>query len=102
MIRGTTQTLTFTLPIQADTITLLNIAFSQRRRIVFEKRLADVETYENTIKVTLREAETLKLMSDGSDVEIQLRVGVGDVRLASEIFRVSVDRVLKDGLLNEL
>ena len=102
MIRGTTPTLTFTLPIQADTITLLNIAFSQRRRIVFEKRLAEVETYENTIKVTLSEAETLKLMSDGSDVEIQLRVGVGDGRLASEIFRVSVDRVLKDGLLNEL
>lgn len=99
MIRGTTPTLTFTLPIQADTITLLNIAFSQRRRIVFEKSLDDVETYDNTIKVTLSEAETLKLMSDGSDVEIQLRVGVWDVRLASEIFRVSVDRILKDGIL---
>lgn len=37
-----------------------------------------------------------------SDLEIQLRAGVGDGRLASEIFRVSVDRVLKDGLLNEL
>ena len=102
MIRGTTPTLTFTLPIQADTITLLNIAFSQRRRIVFEKSLDDVETYDNTIKVTLSEAETLKLMSDGSDVEIQLRVGVGDVRLASKIFRDSVDRLIKDGLLNEL
>ena len=99
MIRGTTPTLTFTLPIHADTITLLNIAFSQRRRIVFEKSLADVEAYDNTIKLTLSEAETLKLMSDGSDVEIQLRVGVGDVRLASEIFSVSVDRILKDGIL---
>ena len=99
MIRGTTPTLTFTLPIQADTITLLNIAFSQRRRIVFEKRLAEVETYENTIKVTLSEAETLKLMSDGSDLEIQLRVGVGDGRFASKIFRDSVDRLIKDGLL---
>ena len=99
MIRGTTPTLTFTLPIEADTITLLNIAFSQRRRIVFEKSLDDVEVYDNTITLTLSETETLKLMSDGSDVEIQLRVGVGDVRLASEIFRVSVDRILKDGIL---
>ena len=66
---------------------------------MFEKTLADVETYDNTIKVTLSEAETLTLMSDGSDVEIQLRAGVGDVRLASEIFRVSVDRILKDGIL---
>ena len=65
-------------------------------------KVGDQPLPKEIIDATLSEAETLKLMSDGSDLEIQLRAGVGDGRLASEIFRVSVDRVLKDGLLNEL
>lgn len=102
MYRGTTPTLTFTLPIEADTITLLNIAFSQRHCLAFEKSLEDVEIYDNTISVTLSEEETLQLKSDGSPLEIQLRIGVGASRMASDIFTVSVGRILQGGLLDEL
>ena len=39
MIRGTTPTLTFTLPIQADTITLLNIAFLSVEELCLKRGL---------------------------------------------------------------
>lgn len=102
MYRGTTPTLTFTLPIEADTITLLNIAFSQRHRIAFEKSLNDVIIDGTTISLTLSEEETLQLKSDGSPLEIQLRVGVGAARMASDIFTVPVSRIIQGGLLDEI
>lgn len=101
MRRGTTPTLTFTLSIPVDTITLLNIAFAQRRKVVIERNLqnVDLDRSNNIIKVTLTEEETLKLSSDNSPMEVQLRVGVGDSRMASDIFEVNVDRILKGGVL---
>lgn len=98
MRRGTTPTLTFTLPFEAGMITACNIAFAQAKRLVLEKKLADCEVDGQTLRVTLTEEDTLRFTACDS-VEIQLRVGIGESRLASNIIRTSVFSILKDGVL---
>ncbi len=98
MYRGTTPTLTFTLPIETSTITALNIAFAQLGRVVVEKGLSEVEADGQAVSVTLTEDESLSLNA-GVALRIQLRVGVGDARMASQIFEVPVESILKEGKL---
>ena len=100
MYRGTTPTLTFRLPIDTGSITVLSIAVAQGRQVKIEKTLSDVHLDGNVISCTLTEAETLSLTA-GARVEakIQLRVGVGEQRMASQIFTVPVERILRDGEL---
>lgn len=98
MYRGTTPTLTFTLPIEAATITALNIALAQRGRVVVSRDLDGVETDGRKITMTLTEEETLRLYAD-VELRIQVRVGVGAARMASQVFTVPVERILRDGAL---
>ena len=103
MYRGTTPTLIFTLPIEANTITLLNLALSQFGRVLISKGLEDAEIDGKTVSFSLSEDETLKLIGHcGREVEIQLRVGVNEVRFASQIFTAPVERILQEGKLDEL
>lgn len=100
MYRGTTPTFTFKLPIEAATITKLSIAFHQPGGVSFEKSLADCVTQGETISVSLTEEETLSLRAMTLyPLEIQLRVGVEDTRMASQVFTVPVEYILKDGAL---
>lgn len=98
MYRGTTPTLTFTLPFECSTITLLNIAFSQQGKLVLEKELSDCAVEGNKLTVTLSEEDTLKFECLKM-VDIQLRCGCGESRLASQIISVCAERILKDGCL---
>lgn len=98
MYRGTTPTFTFTLPIECETITKLSVAFEQRGKLLFERNLTDVTMDGNVLSCALTEEETLQLHGD-SEVFIQLRVGVGSARMASQVFRVPVSQILKDGVL---
>lgn len=99
MYRGTTPKFTFTLPIEASTITVLDITFRQSN-VEMHKGLTDCVLSGKTLTVTLTEEETLSLRSISAfPLEIQLRVGVDDVRMASQIFKVQVERILKDGAL---
>ena len=98
MYRGTTPTLKFTLPFSCDDITLCSVAFAQDGNVVLEKELHDCNMQGNVISVTLTEDDTLAL-DCRSHVEIQLRVGCGETRLASNIIKVGVGRILKDGCL---
>lgn len=99
MYRGTTPTFTFSLPIDATTITKLVITFKQTHsRVEFEKTLGDCSVTSNAISCTLTEEETLSLES-GYSVKVQLRVGVGQARMASQVFEIAVDQILKDGAL---
>ena len=52
----------------------------------------------NVLSCALTEDETLQLRGD-TELQIQLRVGVGSARMASQVFRVSVSQILKDGVL---
>lgn len=101
MYRGTTPTLTFTLPIEAATITALNIALAQCGRVVVSRDLDGVETDGRKITMTLTEEETLRLYAD-TELQIQVRVGVGAARMASQVFTVPVEKILKDGMLSDL
>lgn len=98
MIRGTTPTLTFKLPFDCASIDILNISFAQHNNVVLEKELYDCDIEGNVIKVTLTEDDTLKF-DDSEHAEIQIRVGIGEQRLASQIMKMAVERVLKDGSL---
>ncbi len=99
MVRGTTPTFTFTLPFDGRQITALNICFAQQGQIVLEKTLSDCVVEENAIRLALTEEETLLFDGDKGVVEIQLRVGSGDARMASNIMITTVERILKDGCL---
>ena len=100
MYRGTTPTLTFRLPIDTGSITVLSVAVAQGRQVKIEKTLSDVHLDGNVISCTLTEDETLSLTAGASvDAKIQLRVGVGEQRMASQIFTVPVERILRDGAL---
>lgn len=95
MYRGTTPTFTFTLPIECETISKLSVAFKQGGELLFERGLPDVTMSGNVLSCTL---ETLQLRGD-TELQIQLRVGVGSARMASQVFRVPVSQILKDGVL---
>lgn len=99
MYRGTTPVFTFTLPFDCGRITALHLCFTQQEQIVLEKKLLDCTIKENTLSVKLTEAETLLFNSKKGMVEMQLRVGCGETRLASNIMQVSVEGILKDGCL---
>lgn len=99
MYRGTTPTIIFTLPFATSRITVLNLCFAQNGEVLLEKTLADCAVADNTLQVSLTEAETLLFDAGKSMVEMQLRIGCGNARMASNIMRVSIDRILKDGCL---
>lgn len=99
MIRGTTPTLTFKLPFDCKVIDILNISFAQCNTVVLEKDLYDCNIKDNEISVTLTEDDTLKFNCDETYAEVQIRVGIGLQRFASQIMKISVERVLKDGSL---
>lgn len=99
MYRGTTPTITFTLPFDCNVITLLNVCFSQHGQVVLEKTLEDCTIKGKTITVKLTEKETLLFKNENGTVEMQLRVGIEETRMASNIMIVPVKRILKDGFL---
>lgn len=99
MYRGTTPTFLFKLPIETDTITALSVTFHQPGGETIEKGMDDVTMEEQRVLAALTEAETLSLRQHCFPLEIQLRIGVGEVRMASQIFAVPVERILKDGAL---
>ena len=99
MIRGTTPRLKFTLPFDTSQIAESYITFSQDETIKMDKSLEECEAYGNTLTVVLTQEETLSLAS-GKFVEIQVRVKtVSDDVLASNIIRVNVDRILREGVI---
>lgn len=99
MIRGTTPTLTYTLPFETRDIERLWIAFAQRGREVL---LLDAERCTidgNKVVTKLTQEETLTLQQNAT-VEMQLRVLMVDgTALASRIITCPVNRILKDGVI---
>lgn len=97
MIRGTTPTLTFTLPFETTDIKRLWVIFSQRGRDVLLLDGGRCTVDGNKVVTKLTQEETLSLQQN-STVEIQLRVlMVDDTALASRIITSPVNRILKDG-----
>lgn len=99
MIRGTTPTLEFVLPFDTSLLDTAYITLSQNDAVVVEKKMTECNCNKRVLSARLKQEETLKLNCD-CKVEVQLRVKTleGD-SLASDIFIVSPDRILKDGVI---
>lgn len=105
MYRGTTTTIAFTLPFEASKLDVLSIAFAQKEspyakeaKVIFKKKLADCTLQDKSVLCELSEMDTLQLNSD-YDVQIQLRAKCADKSMASDIYTVTVGRILEDGCL---
>ena len=97
MVRGTTPTLEFIMPINTNLIEVGYITFHQGRDVVLEKTLEDCIVSETMISLPLTQAETLKF-DHNADVEIQIRVKTTDGKArASQIINTHASRILKDG-----
>ena len=99
MTRGTTPTLEFTLPFEAECIAEVSIAFSQQDQLVLDKSLADCTVEEYKLLLRLSQEDTLALEEDVvTEIQLRLRTVSGDA-LASGIVPVATQRILKDGVI---
>ena len=102
MIKGTTPTLQFNLPIDTSTIKAAEVMVryvDNHKEVNIVKTLDECVATGNTITAMLTQEETLQLPAP-SNVEIQLRVlTLDDVALASVIFTTTVKRLLKEGVI---
>ena len=102
MIKGTTPTLQFNLPIETSTLKAAEVMVryvDNHKEVTIVRTLDECETTESTITARLTQEETL-LIPAPSVVEIQLRVlTLDDVALASSIFKTSVGRLLAEGVI---
>lgn len=99
MIRGTTPTHIFQLPIPVATIDQLRITYAQGSNVVLEKTEADVSKTGKTVRYTLTQEESL-LFEAGPAVNVQVRVLTTDgTAMASGIKRLNVNEVLNEEVL---
>lgn len=96
MHRGTTPTLTFTLPFSTENVDNAYITFDQYGTVKIDKALPELECDGNKITVRLTQAETLSLRHDCA-VEMQISIRVGSNVMRSQIISTTVERILKDG-----
>lgn len=101
MIRGTTPTLEFTLPFDTSSIAEMYITMSQNDKVVLEKSMADCRCSRKAITLNLTQEDTLKLeQKPDAQAEIQIRIRTKEGEaLASDIIRVYVGRILKEGVI---
>lgn len=99
MIRGTTPTHIFNLPVDTSTLKEVRITYEQFQRAVIEKTETDVQMEGKTITLTLTQEETLKFKHT-SKVRVQLKVlTTTGAALASPIKELSVDEILNEEVL---
>ena len=101
MIRGTTPTLEFALPFEVDLIAEAYVTISQNQSVVIDKSLSELTCAGKTLTVKLSQEDTLKLQQSEfkpAEVQICVRMKSGDA-LASDIMRLHVGRILKEGVI---
>lgn len=97
MYRGTTPTLKFSLPFDVSFIDVVWVTFSQKNKEIFTIETEDCVLEEKTITMELTQNQTLRLQGK-DEVEIQVRILTHEGEaLASNIFKTTVKRILKDG-----
>lgn len=99
MIRGTTPTLEFDFPFDTSLLSTAYITLAQNEEVVLEKELTDCNCGKRTLSVRLKQEETLKLQCDcKTEIQVRAKTLEGD-SLASDIFVVDTERILKDGVI---
>lgn len=106
MIRGTTPSLKISLDYKRTDLAVVWITISQDGRPIINKDLddegveiVDVTTEAGThaeITLTLTQADTLALTSGQAELQVRALM-VDDTAAASNIVRLSVKRILRDG-----
>lgn len=99
--RGTTPTLTFTLPFPTEDVVVAHVAFGQKGEVVLEKEMgADgCECKDGKIIVVLTQEETLRLQPCCNvDIQIRLKTEYGDV-LASRPITTFIEDVIQDEVI---
>ena len=97
MKRGTTQSITFTLP-EEIVIDTLFITFAQNGAVVLEKTYDDVEISGKVITLPLSQEDTLAFKSGVVTVQLRLRDSEGNA-LASNLKKFNAENVLKEGVI---
>lgn len=99
MIRGTTPTHTFKIPLDVSGVKSVMVIYGQNNVEVFRKETDDCTLEGNSISVTLTQEETLKF-NHSHNVQIQIRVlTVTGNALASDIKVVTVGQCLNSEVL---
>ena len=102
MIKGTTPTLHFNLPIDTSVIVSAEIVVEyvdSNKSVTIVKTTDACTIGENYIETVLTQEETLQLPAP-TTVNIQLRILTNDgTALATEIQKVSVKRLLKEDVI---
>lgn len=99
MIRGTTPTITFDCDCDCTGFDLLEVAFSQADEVILTKKINDCAINGNKITVNLTEEDTLLFDCHKNPVQMQIRAGAGESRIASNIMHTTAEKILKDGCL---
>ena len=99
MIRGTTPTHTFALPISLSEFKNIRIVYAQDSTVILKKELQSCHIVDNTITVTLTQEETLKF-SHKKPVRIQIKaLTVNGEVVSTPIHVVSVEECLDDEVI---
>ena len=99
MIRGTTPTHIFEIPIDSSLLKQVQITYAQGSANLLVKTIEDCVLDGNSISVTLSQEETL-MFSHKKDVEVQIRVLTKDgTAMATTVRQVDVGRVLNEEVL---
>lgn len=99
MIRGSTPTHIFTIPIQTSLISCVRIIYSQKDKVIILKETEDCLLEENTITTTLTQEETF-LFDCKEYVQIQLRIKTLDGKvIPSEIMTEHVGKCLEEEVI---
>lgn len=99
MIRGTTTTHIFNIPLEASDIKEVKITYMQGDNTILTKRKSDCTIADNTIAVTLSQEDTFKFDSSLL-VKIQLRILTDkDHVMSSKIMTLGVGACLDNEVL---
>lgn len=99
MIRGTTPTHIFNLPIETEKIKKVRVTYAQNDRILVVKTENDVALTPTAIRLTLKQEDTLRFAAN-MPVYIQLKVlTIGDLVLASPVKPIPVSVILNEEVL---
>jgi hypothetical protein len=99
MIRGTTPTIVYTLPIEGD---LQEIWFTiqQNRKNIIEKTIDDFQVSGNVAKLTLSQEETLAIKA-GTPFKYQARfLTKSGKSFAHEIRQTNIGDLLREGVMS--
>ncbi len=100
MRRGTTPTNTFAVDIDLTGATIY-VSYEQDGKVIIEKTGSDVTVTEDSLTVTLSQADTLKFHPGRVCVQIRYvdQMGTAD---ASNIMETTAERILKDGEISHV